>query len=78
MSQRFPSTERDNAFCTWLATAGLEHWVQAFLAIAIEEPHVLAWADLEDLKVIFSRLDKTQAKSVTSDELVALFKGLTM
>jgi hypothetical protein len=62
------------SFEDWLACNDRSGWIEPFQQLQATQPHVLAWADADDLIAIFTRLGPCNEQSSWSvDDLAALF-----
>jgi hypothetical protein len=70
----------DNSVVTfedWLASNDRSGWIEPFRQLQASQPHVLAWADADDLIAIFTRLGPcSKQQSWSIEDLAALFGQL--
>ena len=70
--------ERNSSFIAWLRSHQRGGWVDAFQAIVSIPENILDSSDFDDLVEIFSSLKPMETPPENTDDLVAMFSGLSL
>ena len=70
------TTERDLRFCTWLEEVGMGGYIEAFLDLQQNAPHVLSGLDDNDWAQIFLKLPPP--RNGEEIDLASMFSGLSV